>query len=220
MTTAKTQTIRKPRPTPTPRTRGDARRRLLTAAIRRIRERGYANTSVDELCADAGVTKGAFFHHFPGKEALAIAAAEDFQSGAMDLFDSAPHRKLDDPVQRLLAYVLQRRKLLRGELPEFTCLLGTLVQETYATHPTIREACNKALFEHIDWLESDVRAALARLRTRPRWSAKSLAIHIVSVLQGAFILAKAQSGTSAAIASVDHLHRYLEKIFASARSRK
>ena len=53
-----------------------ARNRLLGAALRIIREKGYHATSVEELCRAAGVTEGAFFHYFGSKEDLAVAAAE------------------------------------------------------------------------------------------------------------------------------------------------
>ena len=56
--------------------RGTARARLLDAAVQVIRTKGLSATSVDDLCAAAGVTKGAFFHHFESKQALAVAAAE------------------------------------------------------------------------------------------------------------------------------------------------
>jgi len=42
---------------------------VLDAALRVIRTRGYTATTLDDLCAAAGVSKGSFFHHFPGKEA-------------------------------------------------------------------------------------------------------------------------------------------------------
>ena len=53
----------------------DARTKLLDAALAVIRGKGFAATSVDELCQAAGVTKGAFFHHFHTKEELGVAAA-------------------------------------------------------------------------------------------------------------------------------------------------
>ena len=56
--------------------RGTARARLLDAAVQVIRTKGLSATSVDDLCTAAGVTKGAFFHHFESKQALAVAAAE------------------------------------------------------------------------------------------------------------------------------------------------
>jgi TetR/AcrR family transcriptional repressor of nem operon len=48
--------------------RGSARLALLNAAVSLVREHGRAATSVDQLCATAGVTKGAFFHHFAAKD--------------------------------------------------------------------------------------------------------------------------------------------------------
>ena len=52
----------------------DTRDRLLDAALALIRRGGLASTSVADLCAEAGLSKGAFFHHFASKEALALAA--------------------------------------------------------------------------------------------------------------------------------------------------
>ncbi len=47
--------------------RPSARIKLLEAARTLIRTKGFAATTVDDLCAAAGVTKGAFFHHFDSK---------------------------------------------------------------------------------------------------------------------------------------------------------
>ena len=44
--------------------------RLIAVARRSFFERGYAQTSMDELCAEAGVTRGALYHNFGGKEGL------------------------------------------------------------------------------------------------------------------------------------------------------
>ena len=66
-----------------------ARSKLLDAAISIIREKGYAATSVEELCTRAGVTKGAFFHHFPTKDSLAVAAANRWTDLSGALFAAA-----------------------------------------------------------------------------------------------------------------------------------
>src|SRR6478752_2341926 len=102
----------------------DAKTKLLDAAMAMIRTQGYAATSVDELCRAAGVTKGAFFHHFRSKEELAVAAAAHFGAMADAIFSTAPFRALPGARERVLGYVDFRREILQGALPDYTCLLG------------------------------------------------------------------------------------------------
>src|SRR5215831_9093290 len=128
---------------------GSARSKLLNAAVVIIRQKGYAATSVDELCARAGVTKGAFFHHFPSKNSLAVAAAGLWTELSAALFSAAPYHRFDDPLDRLLGYLDFRKSMLRGEVAEFTCLAGTMLQEVYGTHSDIRRACDACISDHV-----------------------------------------------------------------------
>ena len=190
-----------------------ARDKLLQAAVTVVRQKGYSATSVDDLCAAAGVTKGAFFHHFATKEDLAVAAAEFWGETTSAFFAAAPYHALPDPLQRLLGYIDFRKAILVGDIPDFTCLAGTMVQETYETNPAIRNACARAITGHAAKVEIDIAAALDARGMRPGWSATSLALHTQAVLQGAFILAKANGGAQAAAETVDHLRRYIELLF-------
>lgn len=201
------------RPTQT-RSRGTARQALLDAALRLVRERGYAATTVDDICRAAGRTKGSFFHHFASKDALAVAAAEHWTETTGAVFAAAPYQDIADPLERLLGYIAFRRTILTGELAAFTCFAGTLVQETYATSPEIRAACAASILGHAGTLEGMIGDARARHGVLGDWTNSSLARHIQAVLQGAFILAKAVGGPAPAAESLDHLARYIRLLFA------
>jgi TetR/AcrR family transcriptional repressor of nem operon len=193
--------------------RHDSKDRLLNAALHVIRAKGYAAATVDDICQEAGVTKGSFFHHFKSKDDLAIAAADHWSVMTGQFFATAPYRKAQDPLERLLGYVEFRGKILQGEPPDYTCLLGTLVQETYETHPDIRVACEKGLAAHIAELTSDVEAAKQLYAPDACWSAQSLGYFIQSVLQGGFIFAKARQSPRVVRENLAHLRRYLEVLF-------
>jgi len=204
-----------------------------------FRVRGYAATTVADICRAAGVTKGSFFHHFAGKEALALEGADHFAAMAAGLFASAPYHAHADPLRRVLEYVDFRAEILRGDVPEFTCYLGTLVQETYISHPALREVCKKHIDEHAAELAKDIalaksgRAAAggaaggvvdgavggggdgAGVGGAKDWTPASLALFTQAVLQGAFILAKAHGGPEVAAECVGHLRRYIELLHAS-----
>ena len=184
--------------------------RLLDAALIVIRTKGYAATTIDDVCAEAGVTKGSFFHHFKSKEDLALAAAAYFGAMADGIFGAAPYASLADPRDRLLGYVRFRKAMLDRPLPEFTCLLGTMVQETYETHPAIRRAVDKYFGEHVTMLMKDIAAAKKHYAPKAKWSAESLALFMQSVIQGAFVLAKAKHSSNVAAECLDHLQRYIE----------
>lgn len=191
----------------------DARTKLLNAAIEVVRKQGYAATSVDELCKKAGVTKGAFFHHFESKDALAVAAANYWSETTGALFAGAPYHAPADPLDRVLAYIDFRRELLRGTPAEFTCFAGTTVQEAFATSDDIRAACKASIFGHAETLVADISEAMRRHKVKGDWTAQSLALHTQAVLQGAFILAKATGDAAVAVDSANHLRRYVELLF-------
>jgi TetR/AcrR family transcriptional repressor of nem operon len=195
-------------PTPTP-----AKAKLLRSALAVIRERGYSATTVDDLCQKAGVSKGAFFHCFESKEALAIQAANYWSEITTEFFAHADYQKQSDPLARLKGYIQLRQDILAGPISEFTCLVGTLVQETYRSNPEIRQACEASIFGHAQEIAKIISEAKKLHAPQAKWSAQSLALHTQAVLQGAFILAKASDNVKIATESVEHLKTYIDLLF-------
>jgi TetR/AcrR family transcriptional regulator, transcriptional repressor for nem operon len=209
-----------PRPTKHHPERGDSRTRLLDAARDVIRAKGFAATTVADLCAAAGVTKGALFHQFKSKEALGVEAAKYWAETTSAFFLGAPYHAPGDALDRILAYVAFRKAIIAGDLAQFTCLVGTMAQEVYSDWPAIRDACGASIFGHAATLEADITTAMKERGHSGDWTAESLARHTQTVIQGAFVLAKAGNNSALAKESLDHLDRYIRLLFGGPTRRK
>lgn len=197
---------------PTP--RGAAREAIIAAAHGRVRAQGYAATSVDDICRAAGVTKGAFFHHFASKDALAIAAAEAWTSRARPLFDMPPEAAPADPLARVQAHIDLRLSMLDGPVEGYSCFVGTMVQEAYG-NDAVRAACEASIDAYCARLAEDIQAAVDAHGLVGRVDALSLARHVQAVLQGAFTLAKSKQDPGVARDCVCHLKTYVNLLFAT-----
>jgi TetR/AcrR family transcriptional repressor of nem operon len=194
----------------------ESRTKLLDAALKVVRTKGYSATRIEDICAAAGLTKGSFFHHFKSKDELALAAMAYYDSNSEATFAAAPYHDAGEPLSRLIAYVEFRKAILTGDLPDFTCFAGTIVQETYRTHPDLAAAGERSIVGHAKMLEADVRAAMRDHGIRGTWTAESLTLYMQAVIQGSLILAKATGSAKVAAESLDHLRRYLELLFGQA----
>lgn len=83
------------------------RERILDAAEHLVIENGFAATSVDQVLKTAGTSKGAFFHHFDSKLALARALTERYVAGDIAQLYAAldATASVADPAERVVAFV-------------------------------------------------------------------------------------------------------------------
>ena len=100
---------------------------LLKAGLSRFHEHGYHGTAVQDITSTAGVPKGSFYNHYASKEALAVAAINQYiaENPVMVLFDAA----VDSPVARLRAHFDELRRRFEDSDMTRGCLLGNLSTE-------------------------------------------------------------------------------------------
>ena len=155
---------------------------VLDAALRVIRTRGYTATTLDDLCAAAGVSKGSFFHDFPGKEDMTLAA----------------HRALEPRHRR----GLRARSVPEEEGPARPRpRLHRLSQRA--------AACDAGISTHARTVARDIAAAKALHAPDAHWDPEALALFTQAALQGAFVIAKARGNAAVAGACIDHLRQHI-----------
>ena len=189
------------------------RNRILNASLKLVRQKGFGATRIDDICAEAGVTKGAFFHHFKDKEAMGVAAANYWSVVTGGFFAAAPYHLAADPLDRFLGYIDFRIAILEGKPADFSCFVGTTVQEIHEASAAIKQACADSIFNHVETLVPDIAAAQTLHCPGAAFSPESLAQFTQAALQGAFILAKATGKAETAIEMARHLRRYVDLLF-------
>jgi TetR/AcrR family transcriptional regulator, transcriptional repressor for nem operon len=191
--------------------------RLIDAGTELVRRNGYVATTVDGICAEAGVTKGAFFHHFPNKEALANSCLRAWGERIAAMEGAASFRAAADPVARALGCMDFYIELFRDPKLRKSCLAGTTVQEVAETHPVLRDAANACFTSAAERFKGLLDDA-ARSR-RKRLDTASLAKLWIAALQGSIILGKASRDDAVISESLEHVRRYVAMLLGPKRSR-
>ena len=196
----------------------ETKRKLVDAGVNLMRARGFNATTVDDICAEAGVTKGGFFHYFKSKEELAKAAVVRFSDRKSEVEDEAAFRKLADPLARVygrMDFIKESvggtKRLTKG------CLIGMFAQEVSFTHPELRSVCQTALLRMAQDFEKDLAEAKAAYVPKAKFDPMRLAVMFVSVFQGSSMLAKASETNAVLLDNIEEFRRYLQTLFNQTR---
>jgi TetR/AcrR family transcriptional repressor of nem operon len=173
----------------------DARERILESAFRLWFRRSYADVGVSEICEDAGVQKGSFYHFFPSKTDLAVAVVGEIEQrfrteivgGYLDDPDVPPLERLERLVEHHYAFAVAN-KAETGHV--WGCPIGNLAVELSTQDEALRDRLN-AFFA--DWA-----GALAHLLDEavaagdlPPHDTRAAGLSLLAYVQGVTVLVKA-----------------------------
>ena len=165
-----------------------ARTKLVQMALRLMLDKGYAGTSVDEICETAEVSKGSFYHYFSTKEEIGLAALEAFIQHGTQLMEGGEYQHIEDPVERVFGY-LNHAETVSKKIWGDGCLLGTFALDLARTHPAI-QAQVIALFDQVEINMTKMFQPIASL-SKHNPTATQLARQYMAMLEGSIVLAKA-----------------------------
>jgi len=126
----------------------ETRTRIMDIAQEAVLSKGFGATSIEEIVAEAEITKGGFFYHFPDKNALARALIERYIEVENTLFDELEHqaRQLtDDPLQTYLVELKLFEQMFE-DMPNGHpgCLIATATYQERLFDHDVREINKQA----------------------------------------------------------------------------
>ncbi len=168
----------------------ETRDKLVGATMRLILRQGFPATSVDEICAEAGVTKGSFFHHFANKDAIGLAAADAWGAFGTALYADAWQDAEADPLDQLHRFFEIMDGFTRNPDEPCTCVVGILSQEMSLAHPTFRETAARHLTDWTENVKKMLAAAKAKHPPVVDFDVERVAWFLNSLWQGSMLVAK------------------------------
>ena len=172
----------------------DTKERILETAQTLVLDKGFSATSLDDIIRTTGMTKGAFFHHFRSKNDLAKRLVERFADNNFRAFTEWGQRAdtlSDDQYQALHLFLRLFEEWLDNlEQPFAGCLFAVYVYESKMFDEDVNEFIGTSFARWQTYYERKFEAVLATRTPRMDITANQLAETIVSVLEGAFILAR------------------------------
>jgi len=180
-----------------PRDGSATRQRILDAAERLVIENGYSSTSVDQVIAASDTSKGAFFHHFDSKLALAAALVERYAAADVAHLDDAVAAVAEatrDPVERVVQFV----RVFEESADELmaaqsSCLYVSVLTEQQLVQSGTAEQIVGAVLAWRRELATLLRAALAERPAARHVDPEALADHVFVTFEGAFLLSRSMN---------------------------
>lgn len=196
----------------TPRTNPATKEKLLETAQQLMLAKGYTATSVDDICKEAGFTKGGFFHYFKGKEDLGKTVLERYVLTMFQAVQKAPFLKKSDPLQRIYGYVDFMIQISKDPARRSGCLLGNFAQVLADTHPELRTQCAAHFGRWSELLKRELDEAKAVHKVKGLDSG-ALADHFIALFEGSLMLAKTRQDVDVIASNLSQFKNYLKSIF-------
>ncbi len=166
---------------------------LLDAAEELVKQNGFAATTVDQILAASKSSKGAFFHHFTSKQALAEALVTRYVDADLKMLAAglASAAEAEDPVARLLAFLGFYEEWAETLLAaEASCLYIAVLSERELLDTTTRAEVERGIRGWRTAVAELLVEAYAVVEPSGAPDPEELADHLFATFEGAFLLCR------------------------------
>jgi AcrR family transcriptional regulator len=189
---------------------GRTRASLLQAAFGEMHRSGFRGSDLETILNQAGVTKGAMYHHFDNKEAMGYAVVDEVIGELMRAKWQSPLQQAKNPIDALIGIV--RSTSFRPALLAHGCPLNNLAQEMSPLDEGFRRRTAKLFDEWRSAVATALRQGQKRGTVRKDVDADESAIFLIAAYEGYMSLVKCLHDAGATRAVQKTIVRYLESL--------
>lgn len=171
------------------------REKILTEGLRVVHERGFGGASVRDIVQAAGVPQGSFTNHFASKEAFGLEIIELYFARSCEVIGATLRNDSLPPLERLEAYIDAAKARLSKDNMRNGCLFGNFTAEASDHSEVIRRRLIEIFADVQEAVAYCLRAAVKAGELPPDFDCHEVAGFVVSSMQGANLVAKAQRST-------------------------
>lgn len=200
-----------------PKDGSQTREKILDAAHELMLQQGYTATSIDQLLAKTGLTKGTFFYHFKNKAELAMALINRY-AAAEHAFMYAGVERAErfsrDPVQQVLLLIGFAIEVFEDlDEPHPGCLFASYCYQNEIFTEQAREVITSSMLEWRRILAEKLNAAAELHPPRVHIDMETVADMFLTLFEGAFILVKALQDNRVIVQQLQNYRNYIELLF-------
>lgn len=191
----------------------ETRQKLVSATMNLVLRHGFTGTGVDQICADAGVTKGAFFHHFKSKEDIGKAALASWADFGMNLYAAARAEPAAYPLDHVHRFIDIMIGFVENTPAPITCVVGIMSQELANANPVLRESCSAYLGDWTDFARQLLDEARAAQPPKVDFDSHEVAWFLNSLWQGSMLVSKTRRDPQIIIRNLQRARAHIDSLF-------
>jgi TetR/AcrR family transcriptional repressor of nem operon len=199
-------------------TKGDETRlRILDTAQRIVLEKGFSGSSIDEIIAEAGITKGGFFYHFRGKADLARQLMERYLEQDEAFFTALIERAdslVEDPLQRVLVFLKLYAEAM-GDLPGVHpgCLMASFTYESQQFDPQVKALAREGVLRWREIFMQRFAPVAEKYPMRREVSLDALADMLTAILEGGIVVSRVMGDPQILVEQVLQFRTHVRLLF-------
>ena len=195
----------------------NTKNRIMETAEKIILQKGFAGTSIDEVIAQAHITKGGFFYHFKGKNELALGLINRYLEADKVFFNSLFDRARvlsEDPLQQMLIFL----KLLAEAMAELKqshpgCLVAAFTYESQQFDDVVLETMKQGTLSWRRLFAGQLQAVEEKYSPRFVTSTDDLADMLSACLEGGILLSRILNDQQHLVKQILQYRDYLRLLY-------